>query len=286
MIFARDKSQMCNNLLQFAHVYAWAREHDRNVMSMRFSYKYPFFKISKSKYVSFPLYLIAKTLAALKILPTASFKRDTCDQKALERMMLSHKHIVVSGWFVRFYDLFEKYKGEICDLFTVLPEFSTPVKAKMAEYEKDAAGKFLRLGVHIRRGDYASWGDGRYFYDNRVYAEHIAKFASFFPDKTLYIYLSTNDFELSASQIEKELHKIPIDNDQDMHIHLMKNNAAQDLFMLSECDYIMGPPSTFSLVASMYRDIPFYRMDTKNVESLTTNAFNTFNYWFRRINEL
>ena len=37
MLFARDKSQMCNNLLQFAHVYAWAREHDRSVMSMRFS---------------------------------------------------------------------------------------------------------------------------------------------------------------------------------------------------------------------------------------------------------
>ena len=23
MMFARDKSQMCNNLLQYAHVYAW-----------------------------------------------------------------------------------------------------------------------------------------------------------------------------------------------------------------------------------------------------------------------
>ena len=37
MIFARDKSQMCNNLLQYAHVYAWGREHGRKVISMRFS---------------------------------------------------------------------------------------------------------------------------------------------------------------------------------------------------------------------------------------------------------
>ena len=83
MIFARDKSQMCNNLLQFAHVYAWGREHGRKVMSMRFSYKYPFFKISHSNLVSFPLYVIAKLLAAIKVLPTASFKHAECDAKAL-----------------------------------------------------------------------------------------------------------------------------------------------------------------------------------------------------------
>ena len=47
MIFARDKSQMCNNLLQYAHVYAWGREHGRKVISMRFSYKYQYFKNTK-----------------------------------------------------------------------------------------------------------------------------------------------------------------------------------------------------------------------------------------------
>ena len=33
MIFARDKAQMCNNLLQYAHVYAWGREHGRKLVS-------------------------------------------------------------------------------------------------------------------------------------------------------------------------------------------------------------------------------------------------------------
>lgn len=49
---------MCNNLLQFAHVYAWGREHGRKTMSMRFSYKYKFFKISHSGLVSFPMYFL------------------------------------------------------------------------------------------------------------------------------------------------------------------------------------------------------------------------------------
>jgi hypothetical protein len=53
--------------------------------------------------------------------------------------------------------------------------------------------------------------------------------------------------------------------------------------MLSECDYLIGPPSTFSLVAAMYRDIPLYRMDTADATQMTQEDFRLFDYWFRRI---
>ena len=110
MMFARDKSQMCNNLLQYAHVYAWGREHGRKVISMRFSYKYQYFKICHTSLTGFGWYLLAKYMAALKLLPTASFKYRDCNREALERKMLKHRHIVVSGWFARWYDLFLKYR--------------------------------------------------------------------------------------------------------------------------------------------------------------------------------
>ena len=118
MIFARDKSQMCNNLLQYAHVYAWGREHGRKVISMRFSYKYQYFHICHTNLTGFGWYLFAKYMAALRLLPTASFKHRDCNREALERKMLRHRNIVVSGWFVRYYDLFLKYRDEICELFT------------------------------------------------------------------------------------------------------------------------------------------------------------------------
>ncbi|MBQ9237199.1 MAG: glycosyltransferase [Prevotella sp.] len=281
MIFSRDKSQMCNNLLQFAHVYAWAREHNRSVMSMRFSYKYKgFFKIDGTNLVSFPLYLMAKYAAALHILPTASFKRRDCDHAALEQMMLRHRHIVVSGWFVRFYDLFEKYKPEICDLFTVNERYAAPVRQRMAECEQASGKDVLRLGVHIRRGDYKEWANGAYYYDDGVYAEHIQKFTTMFPGKECHVYLSTND-----PAVRPKNFRLSPDTDK-LRIHLLRGNAIEDLYMLSQCDYIIGPPSTYSLVASMYRDVPFYRMDKKDVELFRLESFNTFNYWFRRINDL
>ena len=271
MIFVRDKSQMCNNLLQFAHVYAWAREHNRNVMSMRFSYKYKSFWISHSHFVSFPLYLFAKYMSALKLLPTASFKHEECDAEALEKMMLNHRHIVVSGWYVRFYDLFLKYREEICQLFTIDSYITESVRRKMSGCDG------IRLGVHIRRGDYAVWKNGIYYYSDEKYAQLIGQFSALMPQKIIDVFLSTNDPSVSSDAFS-QLVSNPL-----VRIHLLQGNAVEDLYMLSECDYIIGPPSTYSLVASMYRDVPLCRMDTITDESLQLSDFYLFEYWFRRI---
>lgn len=277
MLFARDKSQMCNNLLQFAHVYAWGREHGRKTIATRFSYKYKFFKISHTPLASFGWYLFAKYASAIGLLPSVSFKRSDCDAAALERKMLRHRNIVVNGWFVRYYDLFLKYRDEICDLFTIDSEFTEPVKRQMQSCEKGQQD-VLRLGVHIRRGDYAVWKGGIYCYSDEQYCSFIKSFATkLFPHRNIHVYLSTND---SGVEADKWAKIVDCDN---VTVHLLGGSPAGDLFMLSECDYIIGPPSTFSLVAAMYRDIPLCRMDKAKAETITMDDFRLFDYWFRRI---
>lgn len=271
MMFARDKSQMCNNLLQYAHVYAWGREHGRKVISMRFSYKYQYFHICHTDLTGFGWYLLAKYAAALHLLPTASFKHDDCDREALEQKMLRHRHIVVSGWYARFYDLFLKYRKEICELFQIDRRYTEPVRAKMNEPGENT----LRLGVHIRRGDYAQWNNGIYCYADEVYARHINRFAALHQDKEVHVYLSTNDASVTAAAYQQLCPHVCI--------HHLQGSAPEDLFMLSECDYLIGPPSTFSLVAAMYRDIPLYRMDTPDARQMEEGAFLPFEYWFRVI---
>lgn len=274
MLFARDKSQMCNNLLQYAHVYAWGREHGRTTIAMRFSYKYKFFKISHTRLASFPLYLFAKYMAALRLLPTASFKHSDCDVSALERKMLRNRNIVVSGWFVRYYDLFLKYRSEICDLFTIDRKYTEPVRARMHSIEGNSTD-VLRLGVHIRRGDYAVWQDGKYCYGDERYIAFIRSFHMLFAGKSVHVYLSTSDSTVSAEHYQKLV--------EGVSVHLLAGSPAEDLFMLSECDYLIGPPSTFSLVAAMYRDIPLCRMDQTEATALSMADFRSFDYWFRRI---
>jgi hypothetical protein len=266
---------MCNNLLQYAHVYAWGREHGRKVISMRFSYKYQYFHICHTNLTGFGWYLFAKYMAAIRLLPTASFKHRDCNREALERKMLRHRNIVVSGWFVRYYDLFLKYRDEICELFTLDDQYTAPVKAKMQEAEQNSREKTVRLGVHIRRGDYAQWRDGQFFFSDEVYAAHINRFAEMHPDETLHVYLSTNDPSVNEEHFQELCPKVCI--------HHLQGSAPEDLFMLSECDYLIGPPSTFSMVAAMYRDIPLYRMDSADVQSMTPEGFLLFEYWFRNM---
>jgi len=261
--------------LQYAHVYAWGREHGRKVISMRFSYKYQYFKICHTSLTGFGWYLLAKYLAALRLLPTASFKHEDCDREALERKMLRHRHIVVSGWHARWYDLFQKYRDEITDLFTLDSQYTEPVKAKMQEAEQGSTGSIVRLGVHIRRGDYRIFHDGKYLYDDEVYQRHIRRFMMLHPGKAIHVYIATNDPEVKESSYQEQC--------PGAHVHCLGGSSPEDLFMLSECDYLIGPPSTYSLVAAMYRDIPLYRMDETDEDMMTLESFRRFDYWFRRI---
>jgi hypothetical protein len=93
--------------------------------------------------------------------------------------------------------------------------------------------------------------------------------------QTVHVYLSTNDSKVTEDLFQSLCPKA--------HVHLLNGNAPEDLFMLSECDALIGPPSTFSLVAAMYRDIPLYRMDSADEQLMSDDSFKKFDYWFRRI---
>ena len=270
---------MCNNLLQFAHVYAYGREHGRHVLSMRFSYKYPYFRIRYTKHTSFVLYLVAKVLAALRILPTASY-RDGCDPVALERIVERHRNVVVAGWNVRYYDLFLKYRDEICSLFQIDEAYTLPVQAKMRVLDEE---KGVRLGLHIRRGDYAQWADGRYFYDDKTYAAFVLGFVRLHPGETVHVYLATNDPVVTEGAFCRTLQEGTKEGEKQPKVHLLGGTPPEDLYMLSQCDALIGPPSTFTLVAAMYRDIPLCRMDQARAETLSREDFRKFDYWFRCI---
>lgn len=266
MIFAHEKGQMCNNLLQYGHVYAWAREHGRRSLCMRFSYKYPYFHIRHTRHCSFFWYLAAKYLAALRILPTANFKHAYCDHEAQERKMLRSRNVVVFGWYVRFYDLFLKYRQEITELFAFEPFITGYVEQYLRQSEAALQQPF-RLGIHIRRGDYKDFKGGRYFYADSVYADYIRAFASHHADRPLVVYICSNDPGLDMTYFQREL--------PGLSILWHRGNPAQDLCLLSQCDALIGPPSTYSLTAAMYRDIPLCWMDTPEAADMQFDRFET-----------
>lgn len=264
MIFVTDKGRMCNNILQYGHVYAWAREHGRKSISMRFCYKYQYFKICHTKGHNFLTYILAKYAAKWGLIPTVSyddFSSETAQDN--ERLMLSNNTFVVKGWEVRFYDLFLKYKKEILDLFAI----DKKIKEKTQIFMGTKGDKDLFLGVHIRRGDYKTWLNGKYFYEDDVYKDYIQQFEKLHPNKNITVYICSNDPSLNKAYFKDKFPNI--------NIVFPQGGQEDDLCLLSECDYLIGAPSTFSLVASMYHDIPLCWMEEKHTELSESSLRNS-----------
>ena len=255
MLFVRDKGRMCNNILQYGHVYAWGREHGRRTMSMRFAYKYPYFHICGTAWHNFLTYLFAKYGAKTGLLPVISFNEDDVDIAAGESQMIAKRYAVVEGWYARWYDLFLNIENH-------------------AQQVIASTKGMVRLGMHIRRGDYQRWYGGRFFYSDEQYVSVIREFCSLFPGQQIAVYICGNDPQLNRDYYQQQLPAC--------QLFFPDGNPGEDLCVLSHCDYLIGAPSTFSLVASMYHDAPLYWIEDIT-KSFTLQDFGHFDNLFRHI---
>lgn len=254
---------MCNNILQYAHLYAWGRENNVKVISMRFSYKYRYFELCRRPEHNRLTYLFAKLLLKTRLI--RHLWPEPTDDVTPEEIghLKNDMFIAVSGWSFRHIGLFLKYEDEIRKMFAIQKRFRTPVDRYLAACEPSD----IRLGVHIRRGDYARFMGGIHFFDDDTYIRYIREFLSLFPDKRISVFICTNDKNLRVEDYREAL--------ASDRIHLFRGTEIEDLYLLSQCDYLIGPRSSFSLVASFYRRIPLYHLQGKGAR-LTLSGFRYF----------
>lgn len=105
------------------------------------------------------------------------------------------------------------------------------------------------VGVHIRKGDYKTFCEGQYYYSDDVYIRFMRHIQKNFLDKVRF-FCATNEFLPSAIV------------DEFSPLVISEANAAEDLYGLSICDYLIGPPSTFSQWASFWGRVPLFVIET------------------------
>ena len=125
----------------------------------------------------------------------------------------------------------------------------------------------IRLGLHIRRGDYARWNGGAYFFTDGEYARAVSEFCRLHPGKTVQVLVATNDPKTDFGLLRRESGAAGV--------FPIGGNPGEDLYALSECDCIIGPKSTFSLVAAFYRDVPLCWMH-KGMGQVSEASFGRF----------
>lgn len=119
------------------------------------------------------------------------------------------------------------------------------------------------VGVHIRRGDYATWNDGRFFYSLDDYHHFMLCVQKLYKEQKVSFFISSNeDFSLDifesceCRRFEKE-----------------PSGAILDLYTLSICDRIIGPFSSYSRWASFIGEIPLCFLETKD-QQFTEDSFS------------
>jgi len=269
MIFVAGFGQMCNNILQFGHLYAWGRMHGIKVIALRFCYKYSYFRISNTKHYWWLTYLFAKYGAKLRLIPVVSFpdEKDVSPEKT--DILQKTRFVLIKGWGLRDYDAFLAYREEIRNLFAFRPGIIRKAEKRLPALKDNV----LRLGIHIRRGDYKIWMNGDYYYSDEDFIRIIQSFYALFSDHPIEILIVGNEKKLPQEKYRTALPE---------PICFLSGNRGEDLYALSTCHYLIGPPSTFSLMAAFYNNSNLYWIMDKN-RPLNKESFRKFDYLFRHI---
>ena len=285
LVFSNKCGQLGNRLFAFAHLIAVARRHNLKVINLSFDeYSKYFSTTSKDVWCRYParesiahsdrmrsfLFLsnriLLKLLRAIKLertpfhtiviadLPEYSFKGTRfyeLDHEGFVKVARRKPFVFMFGRFFRDYYNLEKFQHEIKAYFSLIPSLQADVDAFISGAKH---GCNLLIGVHIRRGDYEFFVDGKYFYSQKDYYRLLVQIVATAPGMKIRFLLSSNE-EIDLSIFNGlDIIKAPG--------HLVK-----DLYCLSQCDYILGPPSTFSKWAAFYGSKPLY-----HIQSLDDNV--------------
>lgn len=171
------------------------------------------------------------------------------------------------GWFMEDRELLASHAAMIKAYFSPRKLYRDRVSHYMAQLRHQHS---LVIGVHVRQGDYQTFKSGRYFYPFSHYAECIRALAQQLGDRKVCF--------LICSNVAQDLSDLA-----DVNVAAGTGNLIEDMYLLAGCDYILGPPSSYSMWASFYGDVPLYMLrDVAVVPRL--EDFVGFYEWTGRFN--
>lgn len=164
---------------------------------------------------------------------------------------LAHSGLLIhQGWSFRDKDAL---RGNI-EIVRKILDFRNDYKNRAEKRFRQIKGDACHvIGVHVRRGDYAKFRNGQFFFDDSVYLR-IASEA-----------ISLTDCALDKVVIAGFSNDMLVWPDSHHGARVVKGPGEwwDDLLCLSMCDLIIGPPSTFSGAASFMGDVPWFQIRDK-----------------------
>lgn len=276
LVISAKSGQLGNQLLMFANFMAFAMENKLTVLNPAFEeyaeffqstakdflccYPAPPFSIKGNKLLRKYYYNLNRYLTNSSRFNTIEIKRDKpfnwSDSTIVEQLKPGSINffkgwLFRDGWFVDETAKIRIYGNVIRAYFQPLNKYQENVSKLISSIRSETV---VTVGVHIRQGDYQQHQNGRYFYQVGQYLKVMESVQALFADKKVVFLICSN-----VAQEQRFEHFSYV---------FGNNHIIEDMYSLAECDYIIGPPSSYTMWASFYGERPLYmiRDVNKNIE--------------------
>ena len=264
IMIARSYGQLGNRLFLYGHLLAAAKEYGVTLANPCFAeYAHLFPATAGDLWCRFPVIdqcdaavsphrrrILSKAtyLAARLLGRTGAMKSrydvlrlrssDQCDLESdeLTGRLQNGRTLLVDGWLFRSERLFHKHADAVRKHFQIQPIHRHNVDQAIARIRQSAD---VIVGVHIRHGDYKTFLGGKYFYPVSQYVDLMRSVASQFSGQRVAFLVCSN----------AKLHPNDFDG---LDVHFGPGHLVEDMYCFAECDLLIGPPSTYTLWASIY----------------------------------
>ncbi|REJ85290.1 MAG: hypothetical protein DWQ44_01150 [Bacteroidetes bacterium] len=290
VILADKSGQLANQIVRLSHFIAHSAEHKYILYNTSFQPLLQYFVIPKSeeyahirlkhssnkKLNAFLFKIVRKSSSVLQKISRKSPWHECISTYKLEvnathldfydlegseflTLLETKKYLILKGWKYRSRKLLPKHRELIKNFFHLAHPFARNVKQKIDEGRNESD---LLIGVHIRRGDYAFFEGGKYFYQDDVYRRCMEDAQRLFANKKIKFLICSNEAVNPVSFTGLDFVN-------------GTGHFVEDLYSLAGCDYIIGPPSTYSMWASFYGNVPF-RMIRASDDQINLEDFHVF----------
>lgn len=177
-------------------------------------------------------------------------KSDDNNATVLRRYLQAngHRNVFVEGWGFKIQDLVYKYQDLFIKKYALKNKYYENNELYQTIMRLKSEKKAILVGVHIRRGDYKSYKNGKYYFLDMTYEKYMSnlknEIANVCGKACTFIIFSTEPTSFNSGENM-----------------LVSNNAwYMDHLLMSKCDFLIGPPSTFTQWASYIGKTKYFHM--------------------------
>lgn len=162
---------------------------------------------------------------------------ETVSEEELSKSYSTKKILLIRAWDISCPLAMQAKQNEIRLIFNPIQEIINKVSkfiGKLPEHD-------LLVGLHARRGDYAKWEEGKYYFSWQLYKRWLQQIEVLLRERgKKVVFLICSD------------EKPPREIFSECNFHISDLDAFSDLHLLSSCDLQLGPPSSFGSWAEFF----------------------------------